>query len=119
MYGIAMRYLVYLYHYHACIRKTLPFQTNLSLNMASFCEIIPSLTYLILTICVKYTLIYTCVRCQGPRFYPGQGRNLDGVFCSICTAVPPLGPQHRVSEPVLSLETHLKSELVCTNSLFR
>src|SRR6218665_689709 len=49
-------------------------------------------------------------RCQGPRFYPGQGRNLDRVFCSIRTAVPPLGPQHRVPEPVPSLETHLKSE---------
>src|SRR6218665_3561682 len=49
-------------------------------------------------------------RCQDPRFYPGQGRNFDRVFCSMCTAVPPLGPQYRVPEPVPSLETHLKSE---------
>src|SRR6218665_3967100 len=35
------------------IRKILPLQTNLSLT---FCEIIPSLTYLILTVGVKYTL---------------------------------------------------------------
>src|SRR6218665_510674 len=45
-----------------------------------------------------------------PRFYPSQGRNLDRVFCSMCTAVPPVEPQHRVPEPVPSLETHLKSE---------
>src|SRR6218665_1622035 len=43
---------------------------------------------------------------------PGQGRNLDRVFCTMCTAVPPLGPQHRVPEPVPSLETHLKREKV-------
>src|SRR6218665_4002761 len=47
-----------------------------------------------------------------PRSYPGQGRNWDRVFCSMCTAVPPLGPQHRVPEPVPNLETHLKSEQV-------
>ena len=49
-------------------------------------------------------------RCQGPRFYHGQGRNLDQVFCSMRTAVPPPGPQHQVPEPVPSLETHLNSE---------
>src|SRR6218665_69974 len=53
----------------------------------------------------------TAARCQGPRFYSGQGRNLDRVFCSMRTAVPPLGPQHRVPEPVTSLETRIKSEL--------
>src|SRR6218665_2024526 len=47
---------------------------------------------------------------QGPRFYPGQGRNLDRDFCSMHTPVLPLGPQHRVPEPVPSLETHIKSE---------
>src|SRR6218665_549652 len=41
----------------------LPFQTNLSLNMATFCEIIPSLTYLILTIGVKYTLRVISMMC--------------------------------------------------------
>src|SRR6218665_1290556 len=55
---------------------------------------------------------FTAARCQGPKFYPGQGRNLDRDFCSMCTAVPPLGPQHRVPEPVPNLETHLKSEQV-------
>src|SRR6218665_1238270 len=35
-----------------------------------------------------------------------------GIFCSMRTAVPPLGPQHRVPETVPSLETHLKSEYV-------
>src|SRR6218665_3788936 len=39
--------------------------------------------------------------------YPGHDRNLDRVFCSMCTADPPLGPQHRLSDPVPSLETHL------------
>src|SRR6218665_3381172 len=33
---------------------------------------------------------------HGSRFYPGHGRNLDRVFCSMRTAVPPLGPQHRI-----------------------
>src|SRR6218665_777834 len=63
---------------------------------------------------VRGSLVATsaAARCQGPRFYSGQGRNLDRVFCSMCTAVPPLGPQHRVPEPVPSLETHLKSEKV-------
>src|SRR6218665_2445852 len=51
-------------------------------------------------------------RCQGPRFYSGQGGNLNRVFCSMRTAVLPLGPQHWVPEPVPSLETHLKSEQV-------
>src|SRR6218665_614413 len=51
-------------------------------------------------------------RCQGLRVYHGQGRNLDQVFCSMRTAVRPLGPQHRVPEPVPSLESHLKSEYV-------
>src|SRR6218665_2389886 len=41
----------------------LPFQTNLSLNMAIFCEIIPSLTCLILTIDVKYTLWVISMMC--------------------------------------------------------
>src|SRR6218665_3270001 len=50
--------------------------------------------------------------CQGPRVYPGQGRNLERVFCSKRTAVPPLGPQHRIPEPDPSLETHLNSEYV-------
>src|SRR6218665_2352042 len=53
---------------------------------------------------------FAAARCQGPRFYPGQGRNLDRDFCSMRPFVPPLGPQHRVPEPVPSLETHLKSE---------
>src|SRR6218665_2884180 len=51
--------------------------------------------------------ISASARCQGPRFYPGQGRNLDRVFCTMRTAVPPLGPQHWVPEPVPSLRTHL------------
>src|SRR6218665_3381494 len=41
-----------------------------------------------------------------------QCRNLDREFCSMCTPVLPLKPQHRVPEPVPSLETHLKSEKV-------
>ena len=53
---------------------------------------------------------FTAARCQGPRFYPGQGRNLDQDFCSMRTPVPPLGPQHRVPEPDPSLETRRKSE---------
>src|SRR6218665_2744713 len=53
---------------------------------------------------------FMAARCQCPRFYPGQGRNLDRDFCSMCTYVPPLGSQHRVPEPVPSLETHLKGE---------
>ena len=36
---------------------------------------------------------------------PGQKFNRD--FCSMCTPVLPLKPQHRVSEPVPSMETHL------------
>src|SRR6218665_3878000 len=44
--------------------------------------------------------------------YHGQGRNLDRDFCSMRTTVSPLGPQHRVPEPVPSLETHLESEYV-------
>src|SRR6218665_995413 len=61
---------------------------------------------------VRGSLVATsaAARCQGPRFYPGPGRNLDRGFCSMCTTVPPRGPQHRVPEPVPSLETHLKSE---------
>src|SRR6218665_3965725 len=57
-------------------------------------------------------LSFAAARCQGPRFYLGHGRNLDRDFCSMHTPVPvpPLGPQHRVPEPVPSLETHLKSE---------
>src|SRR6218665_1315926 len=54
------------------INKILPFQTNLSLNMATFCEIIPSLTYLILTIGVKYTLwviLMMCARRLLDRFH--------------------------------------------------
>lgn len=41
---------------------------------------------------------------------PGQGRNSDRDVSSMCTPAPSLGPQHRVPEPVLSLETGLKSE---------
>jgi len=37
---------------------------------------------------------------------PGQVRNLDRVFCYI--RIHPLEPQHRVPEPVPSLETHLE-----------
>src|SRR6218665_2580705 len=61
---------------------------------------------------VRSNLVVTlaAARFQGPRFYPGQGINLDRDFCSMHTPVPPLGPQHRVPEPVPSLETHLKSE---------
>src|SRR6218665_3843698 len=38
---------------------------------------------------VHGSLVATSVaaRCQGPRYYPGQGRNLDRVFCSMRTAV--------------------------------
>ena len=58
---------------------------------------------------VRGSLVATsaAARCQGSRFYPGQGRNLDRVFCSMRTAVPPPEPQHRVPEPVPSLENHL------------
>src|SRR6218665_1191846 len=61
---------------------------------------------------VRSSLVVTlaAARFQGPRFYPGQGRNLDRDFCSVRTPVPPLGPQHRVPEPVPSLETHLKTD---------
>src|SRR6218665_2172652 len=61
---------------------------------------------------VRGSLVATsaAARCQGPRFYNGQGSNLDRVFCCMCTAAPHLGPRHRVPEPVPSLETHLKSE---------
>src|SRR6218665_1163703 len=63
---------------------------------------------------VRGSLVATsaAARFQGPRFYHGQGRNLDQVFCSMRTAVPPLGSQHRVPESVPSLETHLNSEQV-------
>src|SRR6218665_386612 len=43
-------------------------------------------------------------------FYPGQSIHLNRAFCSMCTPIPPLGPQHLVPEPVPSLETHLKSD---------
>ena len=61
---------------------------------------------------VRGSLVVTfaTTKCQGLRFYLGQGRNLDRDFCSMRTPVPPLGPQHRVPEPVPSLETHRKSE---------
>src|SRR6218665_1781074 len=61
---------------------------------------------------VRGSLVVTfaAARCQGPRFYPGQGRNSDRNFYFMRTTVPPLGPQHRVPEPVPSLETHLESE---------
>src|SRR6218665_2015853 len=55
---------------------------------------------------------FAAARFQGPRFYPGQGRNLDRDFCSMYTSVPPLGPQHGVPESVPILETHLKSDKV-------
>src|SRR6218665_2641983 len=63
---------------------------------------------------VRCSLVATsaAARCQGPRSYPGQGRNLDRVFCSMRSAVPPLGPQHRVPQPVPSRETHLNIEQV-------
>src|SRR6218665_2924724 len=63
---------------------------------------------------VRSNLVVTlaAARFQGPRFYPGQGINLDRDFCSMHTPVPPLGPKHQVPEPVPSLETHLKSEQV-------
>src|SRR6218665_2683550 len=52
---------------------------------------------------------FAAAKCQGPRFYLDQGRNLDQHFCSMRTPVLLLGPQHRVPEPVPSLETHQKS----------
>jgi len=39
---------------------------------------------------------------------PDHGRNLKRGFCFMRTPAPPLGPQPRVPEPVLSLKTHLK-----------
>ena len=53
---------------------------------------------------------FAATRFQGPSFYHGQGKNLERDFCSMCTSVPSLGPQHLVPESVPSLETHLKSE---------
>src|SRR6218665_1133879 len=61
-------------------------------------------------VCGSLVVTFAAARCQGPRLYPGQGRNLDRNFCSMRTPVPPLGSQHRVPEPVPSLENHLKSE---------
>ena len=61
-------------------------------------------------VCGSLVVIFAAAGCQGPRFYPGQGRNLDRDLCSIRTPVLPLGAQHWVTEPVPSLETHLKSE---------
>src|SRR6218665_1892651 len=40
------------------------------------------------------------------RYATGQGGNLKRDFCFMRTHAPPLGPQHRISEPVPSLETH-------------
>src|SRR6218665_48649 len=48
---------------------------------------------------------FAAARCQGPRFYLGQGRNLDRDFCSMRTTVPPLGKQLWVPEPVPSMAT--------------
>src|SRR6218665_3417048 len=61
---------------------------------------------------VRGSLVVTfaAARCQGPKFYPGHCRNSDRDCCSMRTPVPSLIPQHRVPEPVPSLETHLKSE---------
>src|SRR6218665_3574966 len=53
---------------------------------------------------------FAATRFQGTRFYPGQERNFDRNFCSMCTSIPLLGPQLQVREPVPSLETHLKSK---------
>src|SRR6218665_1365340 len=38
---------------------------------------------------VRCSLVATsaAARCEGPRSYPGQGRNLDRVFCSTRTSV--------------------------------
>src|SRR6218665_1991753 len=60
----------------------------------------------------RLVLTFAAARCQGLGFYPGQGGGLDRDFCSKRTPAPPLGPQHRLPEPVPSLETHLKSEQV-------
>src|SRR6218665_1008252 len=51
--------------------------------------------YIYIYMCVHGSLVvkFAAARCQGPRFYLGQGRNLDRDFCSMRTTVPPLGKQ--------------------------
>src|SRR6218665_3490545 len=48
---------------------------------------------------------FAAARCQGPRFYLGQGRNLDRDFCSMRTTVLPLGKQLLVPDPVPNMAT--------------
>src|SRR6218665_3608257 len=73
-------------------------------------SVTPAGSGLELSRCILLHVTLAAARFQGPRFYPGQGRNLDRYFCSMHTPVPSLGPQHRVPEPVPSLEIPLKSE---------
>src|SRR6218665_1659629 len=57
---------------------------------------------------VRSSLVVTfaAAGCQGPRFYPAQGRNLDRDFCFMRTHVPPLGPQLRVPDTSAVKEKH-------------
>ena len=52
------------------------------------------------SVCGSLVVTFAAAKCQGPRFYLGQGKNLNRDFYSMRTPVPPLGPQHRVAEPV-------------------
>ena len=98
------------YYYITSCCVTLFFIVLCALHYIVQCIIIIRLCTLYSRVGVCRSLVVTTFArpsdCKVRGSNPVQGRKRD--FCFMHTLAPPLGPQHRVPEPVPSLETHRK-----------